>query len=80
MRDTLTDKASEPIITQCKRLKTYKEITYMVETPWASTNFGQGVDALLRLYNYPLIIITQKARKINLSRTFKLQGECLISS
>lgn len=79
MLDTLTDKASKPIITQCKESKTYKEVTYGENTFGASANFGQGTDASFLLYNYPLIIIQQKSRKIKVLQDFQLQGECLIS-
>jgi len=42
----LKDKALEPIITQCKRSKTYKQVNYGGNTFVASTTFDQGVDAL----------------------------------
>ena len=61
----MTDKALKPIITQYKRLKTYKKVKYGE----ASANFGRGADASL-LY---ITNITQKelGNKIGVSATTK---------
>lgn len=65
----MTDKALKPIITQYKRLKTYKKVKYGENTFEASANFGRGADASL-LY---ITNITQKklGNKIGVSATTK---------
>lgn len=65
----MTDKALKLIITQYKRLKTYKKVKYGENTFEASANFGRGADASL-LY---ITNITQKelGNKIGVSATTK---------